>query len=351
MAMMTTTTRALPLLLCFTIACGGGAASTGGSTTSADTVAPIPPGYHAITPAIVVSDIDAALAFYTAALGAETTSRLAMPNGAVIHGEMRIGDSIVMLSPENEGMGDRAPIHAGGSSGSLFLYVDDVDASIARAVEAGAELVMPAADMFWGDRYGQVRDRDGHRWALATHITDLTPEEMAARTQAFMTAMASGSPPPALEGGTPATSRRPEGYLTVTPVLVVTGPEAIDFYVRALGATEVARDLSPDGSLMHGEIRVGDSLVMLGSESPMEADSRTPAHLGAMTMSLMHYVPDADASFARAVEAGATGVMSPTDMFWGDRFGTVTDPSGQAWAFATHVRDVSEEEMVAAMAE
>ena len=331
-------------------ACGGGAASSDTSTTAAGAVAPIPAGYHAITPSIVVVDVDAALALYATAFGATTTERVVGAGGRVVHAEMRIGDSIVMLEPEDAEHGSRAPVSVGGSSGSLFLYVAEVDAVMASAVAAGAELIMPASDMFWGDRYGQVRDANGHRWSIATHTTDFSPEEMAAGGQAFMAAMATGSPPPAVTGGTPATTPVPAGYSTVTPMLTISGAEALDFYVRALGATETERDLLPDGTLLHAEVRIGDSVVMFSGESPMEADVRTPAHLGASTLSVMHYVTDADATFARALEAGATTAFPLTDMFWGDRYGVFVDASGQMWSVATHVRDVPPDEIAAAAA-
>jgi PhnB protein len=204
--------------------------------------------------------------------------------------------------------------------------------------------------MFWGDRYGQVRDSNGHRWSFATHTTDLTPEELGARSELFMAAMASGGPPPAMSGGTPSATPIPAGYHTVTPILTIAGNDALDFYVTALGGEITERDLLPDGSLLHAEVRLGGSIVMFSGESPMEADVRTPAHLGAATLSVMHYVPDVDATYASATAAGATAAFPPTDMFWGDRYGVFVDASGQAWGVATHVRDVSDEEMAAAAA-
>jgi uncharacterized glyoxalase superfamily protein PhnB len=334
--------------------CGGSSAETRtetGGTGETAPVAPVPPEFHEITPMLVVTDVAAAMAFYERAFGAERRYTIDGPGGVVMHGEVKLGDSIIMLSPEDAEHGARAPVSVGGSTGSLFVYVEDVDAAMARAVQAGATQVMPATDMFWGDRYGVVKDPSGHRWGLATHRLELTPEEIGQRGQAFMAAMASGGQPPAFTGGTPARSWKPEGYFTVTPGLVVSSPEAIAFYVRALGATERAAMLGPDGRLMHGEIQVGDSIIMLGQEAPeMEPDSRVPAHFsGAVTMQLMHYTPDADAAFARAVQAGATAAMPVSDMPWGDRFGQVKDPSGQVWGVATHVREVSPEEIQAAM--
>lgn len=138
----------------------------------------------------------------------------------------------------------------------------------------------------------------------------------------------------------------PDGYHTVTPSLTVkNGGEAIEFYTRALGARELMRIHTPDGQhLMHAEIEVGNSKIMLADESP-EMGCRTPASLGAVSSSLYVYVEDVDKAFRRAVEAGAKPLMPPTDMFWGDRFGQVEDPSGHRWGLATHKEDPSPEEM------
>ena len=137
----------------------------------------------------------------------------------------------------------------------------------------------------------------------------------------------------------------PEGYRTVTPSLTVRdGAKAIDFYKKAFGAQERMRLPGPDGRLMHAELKVGDSIVMLGEEMP-EMGCKAPVSVGAVSSSLYVYVPDVDAAFKRAVEAGAKAIMPPADMFWGDRFGTVEDPSGHRWGLATHKEDPSPAEM------
>ena len=138
----------------------------------------------------------------------------------------------------------------------------------------------------------------------------------------------------------------PEGYRTVTPYLTLKGAaRAIDFYKRAFGAQEVERMMGPDGeSVMHAEVRIGDSVVMLSDEFP-QMGSRSPETLGGTTASLFLYVPDVDTAFQRAVDAGAKTIMPPTDMFWGDRFGTLVDPFGHQWSMATHKEDLSPEEI------
>jgi uncharacterized glyoxalase superfamily protein PhnB len=135
---------------------------------------------------------------------------------------------------------------------------------------------------------------------------------------------------------------------TVTPHLVCAGAaEAIEFYKKAFGAEELSRLPGPDGKLMHAEIRIGDSTVMLVDENP-EWGSMSPVTLKGSPVTLHLYVADVDAAWERALAAGAIGAMPPVDMFWGDRFAALSDPFGHSWSLATHVRDVSNEEMMQA---
>ncbi len=143
------------------------------------TVQAIPEGMHSVTPHLVCSDAAAAIEFYKKAFGAIETARMPGPNGKLIHGAVRIGDSTVMLVDEFPDFGSVGPIALKGTPVTLHLYVPDVDASFAKAVDAGATVKMPLADMFWGDRYGQITDPFGHIWSMATHKRDMTPEQMA----------------------------------------------------------------------------------------------------------------------------------------------------------------------------
>ncbi|HUK25383.1 MAG TPA: VOC family protein [Terriglobales bacterium] len=137
----------------------------------------------------------------------------------------------------------------------------------------------------------------------------------------------------------------PEGYHTATPYLVVrNAAEAIEYYKKAFGAQEVMRMPTPDGKIGHAELKIGDSMVMLADEND-RGTSKAPQTLGGTTAGIMLYVEDADATFHRAINAGGKVFMPLTDMFWGDRFGQLTDPFGQAWSVATHKEDVSPAEM------
>ena len=138
----------------------------------------IPAGYHSVTPAIVVRDAAAAIDFYKRAFGAEEIDRMLGPDGSIMHAEIRIGDSILMLGEENEQWGTRSPLSLNGVHGSLHLYVEDADASFNRALQAGASVRDPLEDAFWGDRYGKVTDPFGHEWGLATRTRDMTKAEM-----------------------------------------------------------------------------------------------------------------------------------------------------------------------------
>jgi uncharacterized glyoxalase superfamily protein PhnB len=149
-------------------------------------VSPVPPGYRTVTAYLTVKDGGAAIDFYKRAFGARERARMLGPDGkTVMHAELLIGDSIVMLSDEVPGMSTcRAPSSLGGTTGMLFLYLPNVDASFKRAVDAGCKVLMPATDMFWGDRFGKLEDPFGNQWGLATHKEDVGPAEMKRRTQA-----------------------------------------------------------------------------------------------------------------------------------------------------------------------
>ncbi|MGH7233720.1 MAG: VOC family protein [Nitrospiraceae bacterium] len=154
-------------------------------------VKPIPADYHTITPALSVRGGIEALEFYKRAFGAKERMRFPGPDGkSLMHAELKIGDSILMLGDEQPDMGCRGPQSLGGTTVSLYLYVEDVDKSFSQAVSAGAKPLMPVADMFWGDRMGKVADPFGHEWTLSTHKEDVTPEEARKRGEAFFREMA-----------------------------------------------------------------------------------------------------------------------------------------------------------------
>jgi PhnB protein len=154
-------------------------------------VKPIPDGYHTATPYLALDDAAAAIEFYKKAFGAKERGRMEAPGGKIGHAELEFGDSVVMLSDALPQFSTRSPKELGGTTSSVFLYVEDVDAVVKQAVDAGATIEMEVEDQFWGDRFGSVQDPFGHIWAVATHVEDVPPEEMAERAKTAMAAMAS----------------------------------------------------------------------------------------------------------------------------------------------------------------
>ncbi len=152
---------------------------------------PVPPGFHTITPTLTMRDADKAIEFYKRAFGAEERMRFPGPDGkSIMHAELKIGDSLIFLSEEHPEMGCRGPQSLGGTPVGLYLCVEDADRAFNRAVSAGARADMPVADMFWGDRCGQLTDPFGHKWSLATHKEDLSQEEIRKRAVDFFAQMA-----------------------------------------------------------------------------------------------------------------------------------------------------------------
>jgi PhnB protein len=143
-----------------------------------------PQGYHSVTSYLIVDDAARALDFYRAAFGAEEVYRLPMGD-KIGHAEIRIGDTVVMLSDEWPDMNALSPNSRGGATASFMIYVEDVDAAFARALKAGARENRPVTQEFWGDRIGTVMDPFGHKWSLSTHVEDVSPEEMQRRMEAW----------------------------------------------------------------------------------------------------------------------------------------------------------------------
>ena len=149
-------------------------------------VKPIPEGYRNVTPYLIVDEAAKAIDFYRKVFKAKERMRMPAPGGRIGHAELEIGDSVVMLADENPEMNARSPRSVGGSPISLLLYVENVDATVDRAVAAGAKLKRPVADQFYGDRTGGIEDPFGHQWYLATHVEDVSPEEMRKRSEELL---------------------------------------------------------------------------------------------------------------------------------------------------------------------
>ncbi|MGH9448762.1 MAG: VOC family protein, partial [Terriglobia bacterium] len=243
--------------------------------------------------------------------------RLAQPDGKIGHAEIKIGDSVIMLSDEFPDYGSLSPESVGGTPAAIHLYVEDVDALVSQAVAAGARLLRPVQDQFYGDRSGKLADPFGHVWFIATHKEDVSPEEMGRRLQAFMAQLGASS------AGAGAGIR--PGFTAVTPYITVQrAGELIEFVKRAFGATETYRGTGSQGGL-HAEVRVGNSMLMIGGSPGMPLEEKP--------VSLHFYVENTDAVYQRALQAGATSIQEPADHEYGERGASVRDPFGNHWYF------------------
>ena len=271
---------------------------------------------------LTVSDANAAIDFYREAFGAEELFRLAEPGGKVGHAELKIGDSVVMLSDEYPDYNALSPQTVGGSPVKIHLDVTDVDAFAARAIAAGASVVRPIEDQFYGARSGHLADPFGYTWVVSTHQKDVPIEELQQQFDEFNQKQASNALEDSSAGGR---KNMREGFHSVTPYFTVHKPaELIDFVTKSFGATELFRTTGSAGG-MHAEVKIGDSMVMIGG-----AD-----HIPEMPTAIHLYVPDVDEAYQRALDAGGKSLMEVADQPYGERSGGVEDPSGNRWYIAT----------------
>ncbi len=257
-------------------------------------VNPVPPGFRTVTPYVIAADGDAMLAFAKQAFGAEETFR-AIGGAGGIHGETRIGDTMLMMGGGIPGK----PFNAKPNTTALHVYVVDTDAAYEKALQAGATSVSEPQDHEYGERGAGVKDPFGNYWYIATHKGENYIPKGLHNVNVYM------------------------HPLRAEPV--------ISFLKRAFGAQELGKYASPDGVVHHAEIRVGDAVVEMGE-----------AHGPYQPMQSMFYmyVPDCDAVYQRALAAGAKSIQAPADQPYGDRSGGVTDPFGNTWYIATHIKDV-----------
>ena len=257
-------------------------------------VDPVPRGFRMVTPYLVAADGPALIDFVKDAFGAEEIMRAETPMGGV-HGEVRIGDSMMMVGGGIPGKNFPGQL----KQNALHVYVKDVDSVTKKAVASGATLIDEPRDQEYGERSSTVKDKGGNMWYIATHQA---------------------------EGAVP------KGLFNVNPYLHPRRAEPlISFLKRAFGAQEVAKYASSDGVVHHAVIRVGDSVLEMGEAH----DKYEP-----MAAMFYLYVPNVDAVYKQAVAAGATSFQEPTDQFYGDRSAGVRDAFGNTWYIATHIKDV-----------
>jgi PhnB protein len=257
-------------------------------------VSPVPKGYHTITPYLVVQDAPALIDFMKKTFGAEQSFQ-AIGSAGGIHAEVRLGDSMLMVGGGGPGLSWRGESMVTG----LHVYVPDTDAVYQGALVAGGISIDKPTDHDYGERGASIKDQAGNYWYIAT-----------AKGKKYI----------------------PEGLRNVNVYLHPRRAEPlIDFLKRAFGAEEVAKYASPDGVINHAAVKIGDSILEMGEAHGPYQPMPTMFYL---------YVPNVDALYRRALEAGATSIGEPTDHPYGDRSGGVKDAFGNQWYIATHIKDV-----------
>src|SRR5271163_4145947 len=305
-----------------------------GRTPMASKATAAPAAQQTATAYLIVKGAARAIEFYKQAFGATEIMRLHGPGENIGHAEIRIGNTTIMLSDEFPDYGSLSAQTLGGSPVKIHLSVDDVDAVAARAVAAGAKVLHPVQDQFYGERSGQFADPFGYTWMISTQTEQLTAEEIERR----FAALHQPSSAPSASAPNEAPKDEPKwslpvpyirkGFRTLTPYLLVPGAaNLINFYKEAFGAEEIFRVARPGSDLiMHAEVRISGSMVEL-ADATAEFKPRASSNI--------LYVPDVDAVFERAVQAGATSLAAPADRPWGDRDGAVKDPGGNTWYITT----------------
>jgi PhnB protein len=257
-------------------------------------VAPVPAGFHTVTPYIVAEDASALIDFVKAAFGAEEQGERAIGSAGGIHAAVRIGESMMMIGGGGEGTSWRGDIRPT----AIHLFVNDADEVYRRALEAGAVSLGEPRDLPYGERAGFVKDRSGTEWYIAQPLENWH-------------------------------GRNVEGLRTFAMFLHPNGASRfIAFLQQAFGAVEVQRHDSPEGVVLHAKLRIGDTVVEMSEEHEQWQ------HIPAM---IHMYVPNVDAVYESAIRAGAVSLMEPEDQPYGDRMGGVKDPFGYEWYMATHI--------------
>ena len=256
-------------------------------------VKPVREGFHSITQYLIVSDANRLIGFLKDVFGAVEKFRAQRPGGsAIMHAEVQIGDSMIEMADANEKVPSRPA--------ALHIYVNDVDAVYAKALEKGAKSINEPTDQEYGERGASIVDEFGNHWYVATPLKG---------------------------------ERIPEGLRTVTPYLALENTGSfIQFIKAAFGAQEKLVVPAPGGGVAHAKIAIGDSILEM-------SDAHGPYK--PMPCGLHLYVPDTDAVYEQALRAGAKSLTAPADQPYGDRSAGVVDPFGNQWFIATHIKDVA----------
>jgi len=289
-------------------------------SSMATTTEPVASVGISVSPRLAFRNAAKAIEFYQNAFGARETFRFENEFG-IGHAEIMIGNSVIMVANEWPEGGRYSPETSGSSAVGMALQVPDVDGFVEHAVAAGAKLQGEIKDQFYGRRDANLLDPFGYTWNVSTVKEEMSLEEMHRRFRAMME-----------EGKKkPAVDPVPKGYSTVTPYIVAQDADAlIDFMKKTFGAEELFRSGPGSEGGLHCEVRLGDSMMMVGGGGAGMKWRGTP-----MPSAFHVYVPDCDATYARALEAGGTSITKPADQFYGERSATVKDAAGVLWYIAT----------------
>jgi|HubBroStandDraft_6_1064221.scaffolds.fasta_scaffold52950_3 PhnB protein len=288
---------------------------------------PITAVHTSTTPRLTFKDAAKAIEFYKQAFGAEETQRFEV-GGSIPHAEIRIGDSTILLTEEWPEGGRFSAETLGGTPVQMSLVVEDVDSFAERAVAAGLKTILPIKNQFYGRREGSFIDPFGYTWNLSTVVEEMSVDEMHRRMQGLTTGPEGGK---MSDESKPGVKPVPTGFRMVTPYLVAEdGPALLDFAEQTFGAEEMLRVMTPGGGV-HGEVRIGDSRLMIGGGTP---GYKFPSTLHPNALHV--YVEDADAVCKRALAAGATLIDEMRDQEYGERSASVKDAAGNLWYIATH---------------
>ena len=273
------------------------------------------------SPRLTFKDAGRAIEFYKNAFGARETFRFEV-GGGIAHAEITIGDSTLHLSEEWPEGGRFSAETLGNSPIWLSICVGDVDAFAGSAIKAGMKVKRPIQDQFYGRRDALLVDPFGYTWNVYTVKEEMSVEEMHRRMERM-----TREPASAAAGAAKPVPYIREGFHTITPYVLVGGAaKFIDFLVEAFGAMERGRVPTPGGKIMHAEVKLGDSMIELSDGNEQFTPSPVALH---------YYVDDADATYARAIQAGAISTHAPVDQPYGDREAGIKDPFGNSWFIAT----------------
>ena len=295
-------------------------------SSMATTTEPVAAVRTVASPRLTFKDPAKAIEFYKNAFEAKETFRFENEMG-IGHAEIMIGDSVIMIAEEWPDGGRYSAETLGNSPVWMTIRVPDVDAFAAHAVAAGAKLQRPISDQFYGYRDAHLVDPFGYTWSVSTLKEEMSLEEMHRRFRAMMGGGKTGE-----EKKKPAVDPVPKGYTTLTTYLVAQdADELIQFMTKAFDAEETFRTGPGAEGGLHAEVKIGDSMLMVGGGGAGMKWRGTP-----MPSAFHMYVPDCDATYARALEAGAVSMTKPADQEYGERSANVKDPAGNFWYIATY---------------